>query len=112
MCGRFVASRPVEDIADLLEVDDIELPEELLIPRWNVAPTDAVLAVATRTQKTSGERRRRLTDYRWGLVPSWSKDPGSGARAFNARAETLSRAARLPGGRGQASLSHPGRCLL
>ena len=89
MCGRFVASRPVEDIADLLEVDDIELPEELLIPRWNVAPTDAVLAVATRTQKTSGERRRRLTDYRWGLVPSWSKDPGSGAWAFNARAETL-----------------------
>ncbi len=89
MCGRFVASRPVEDIAALLEVDDVELPEELTSPRWNVAPTDGVLAVASRAQRDSGEQRRRLTDYRWGLVPSWSKDPGSGARAFNARAETL-----------------------
>jgi putative SOS response-associated peptidase YedK len=89
MCGRVVASRPVEDIAALLEVDDIEVPEELISPRWNVAPTDGVLAVATRAQRDSGEQRRRLTDYRWGLVPSWSKDPGSGARAFNARAETL-----------------------
>ncbi|MGO8876162.1 MAG: SOS response-associated peptidase [Acidimicrobiales bacterium] len=89
MCGRFVASRPVEDIAALLEVDDLEVPEELLAPRWNVAPTDGVLAVATRVRKDTEEERRRLTDYRWGLVPSWAKDPAAGVRAFNARAETL-----------------------
>ena len=89
MCGRFVASRPVEDIAALLDVDDIEVPEELTAPRWNVAPTDGVLAVATRVRKDVAEPRRRLTDYRWGLVPSWAKDPAVGMRAFNARAESL-----------------------
>jgi putative SOS response-associated peptidase YedK len=89
MCGRFVASRPVEDIAALLDVDDVEVPEELTAPRWNVAPTDGVLAVATRVRKDVAEPRRRLTDYRWGLVPSWAKDPAVGMRAFNARAESL-----------------------
>jgi putative SOS response-associated peptidase YedK len=89
MCGRFVASRPVEDIAALLDVDDIEVPEELTAARWNLAPTDGVLAVATRLRRDAPEPRRRLTDYRWGLVPSWAKDPGAGARAFNARAESL-----------------------
>jgi putative SOS response-associated peptidase YedK len=61
-----------------------------------------VLAVANRRVKrlesevspasaTAGEPafRRRLTTYRWGLVPSWSKDPAVGNRSFNARAETL-----------------------
>ena len=38
MCGRFVASRPVEDIARLLEVDVVDVPPELVAPRWNVAP--------------------------------------------------------------------------
>jgi putative SOS response-associated peptidase YedK len=92
MCGRFVASRPVEDIAALLDVDDVDVPEELTAPRFNLAPTDGVLAVAIRLRKQDDAPtlRRRLTDYRWGLVPSWAKDPGAGVRAFNARAESLS----------------------
>jgi len=100
MCGRFVASRPVEDIADLLDVDDIEVPEELLEPRYNISPQAGVLAVANRrVRRRDGEDapaaagepplRRRLTVYRWGLVPSWAKDPAVGNRSFNARAETL-----------------------
>ena len=32
---------------------------------------------------------RRLEPARWGLVPSWAKDPSIGARAFNARSEEL-----------------------
>jgi putative SOS response-associated peptidase YedK len=101
MCGRFVASRPVEDIAALLDVDDIEVPEELLQPRFNISPQAGVLAVANRRAKrAAGDEpgadapgdpllRRRLTVYRWGLVPSWAKDPTVGNRSFNARAETL-----------------------
>jgi len=27
--------------------------------------------------------------YRWGLIPSWSKDPKIGNRLFNARGETV-----------------------
>ncbi len=83
MCGRFVASRPVSDIADLLDVDDIEVPEELLQPRFNISPQAGVLAVANRKEK------RRLTVYHWGLIPSWAKDPSVGFRSFNARAESL-----------------------
>jgi putative SOS response-associated peptidase YedK len=87
MCGRFVASRPASDIADLFEVDDVDVPDELLVPRWNVAPQAGVLAVGLR--KSAEGAARRLTDFRWGLVPSWAKDVTVGARAFNARAETV-----------------------
>lgn len=89
MCGRFVASRPVAEVAAIFDVEDIEVPETLTAPRWNVGPTSGVLAVAARVPLDATLPRRRLTDYRWGLVPPWAKDPGGGARAFNARAETL-----------------------
>ncbi|HEV8063458.1 MAG TPA: SOS response-associated peptidase [Acidimicrobiales bacterium] len=93
MCGRFVASRPVEDIAAIFEVEDVDVPEELALPRWNVAPQAGVLAVRSRLRKATDEApeslRRGLTDFRWGLVPSWAKDPSGGAKQINARAETL-----------------------
>jgi putative SOS response-associated peptidase YedK len=34
-------------------------------------------------------RERSLEIARWGLIPSWAKDPSIGARLVNARAETL-----------------------
>jgi putative SOS response-associated peptidase YedK len=34
--------------------------------------------------------RRELRTVRWGLVPSWAKDPSIGSRLINARAETVS----------------------
>jgi putative SOS response-associated peptidase YedK len=30
-----------------------------------------------------------MSQFRWGLVPGWVKDPASGARSFNARSETV-----------------------
>jgi putative SOS response-associated peptidase YedK len=99
MCGRFVASRPIEDIIDQFEVGDVRVPPELVPgPRFNVAPTDEVLAVRGVSKRPDaddgaegpgGDVERRLGTYRWGLVPSWAKDPAVGARAFNARAETV-----------------------
>jgi putative SOS response-associated peptidase YedK len=86
MCGRFVASRPVEDIARLLEIDEVDVPEELTRPRWNVAPQAPVLAV---TRPRHARELKRLSVFRWGLVPWWAKDPKIGARAFNAKAETV-----------------------
>ena len=81
MCGRYASSRPVDDL--LVHFDVEEPPEELLPPSWNVAPTDPVYVVLQR------EDRRRLRAVRWGLVPSWAKDPKVGARFINARQETL-----------------------
>ena len=31
----------------------------------------------------------RVEMFRWGLVPSWAKDPSIGNRMINARAETV-----------------------
>jgi putative SOS response-associated peptidase YedK len=96
VCGRFVASRPVEEIVEQFGVDDTSIPPELWPgPRFNVAPQDEVLAVRAAPWHESpdgagGARLgRRLEWHRWGLVPSWAKDPALGARAFNARAESL-----------------------
>jgi putative SOS response-associated peptidase YedK len=86
MCGRFVASRPVEELARLLRVDEVDVPAELAAPRWNVAPQSQVLAA---TAAHHDPRLRRLSAFGWGLVPWWAKDPSIGARAFNAKSETV-----------------------
>jgi putative SOS response-associated peptidase YedK len=52
-------------------------------PRYNIAPTQAVLVVRRDQQ---GALRASL--MRWGLIPSWAGDPSIGARTINARAET------------------------
>jgi putative SOS response-associated peptidase YedK len=80
MCGRYASSRKPDDLVSYFEVEDP--PEEVLDPSWNVAPTDKVYAVVQR-------ERRELRVLRWGLVPSWAKDPKVGARFINARQETV-----------------------
>ena len=52
--------------------------------RFNVAPTDDVLAVTT---ARDGTPRGEL--LRWGLVPPWSTDARGAHKMINARAETL-----------------------
>ena len=55
-----------------------------LSPRYNISPSQPVAAVRA-TPAGSG---RELAFLRWGLIPSWSKDPAIGNRLINARAET------------------------
>jgi len=52
--------------------------------RYNIAPTQRAPVILA--QPGGG---RRLQSMRWGLVPSWSKDPAAGAPLINARAETV-----------------------
>ncbi|MFJ3203155.1 SOS response-associated peptidase [Streptomyces sp. NPDC086989] len=87
MCGRYASSRAPEDLAGLFEARWD--PRETLAPSWNVAPTDQVWAVLERPDRGTGEVERRLRTLRWGLVPSWAKDPDGGARMINARVETV-----------------------
>ena len=49
----------------------------------------AVPAIFERTQRESGEVRRRLAPLVWGLVLSWAKDRSIGSRMINARVETV-----------------------
>src|SRR5688500_10708630 len=84
MCGRYVAASEPGEIADYFGVAEIKADE--LPPSWNVAPTREVYAVA---ESREDPGQRRLGTMRWGLVPSWAKDPSIGSRLINARADSV-----------------------
>ena len=93
MCGRYASSRRPEDLVEEFEIEDNRVVTALE-PDYNVAPTKEVYAVVERPPRTgeSGEERppeRQLRVLRWGLVPSWAKDPSIGNRMINARMETV-----------------------
>ena len=56
-----------------------------------MAPTKEVYAVVERPPSRESEEppERQLRVLRWGLVPSWAKDPSIGNRMINARMETV-----------------------
>ena len=78
MCGRFTLITDISKIAAQFGVD----PTLASQPRYNIAPTQNVVAVLK-------NGAAHLDTLRWGLIPSWSKDEAMGARMINARAETL-----------------------
>jgi putative SOS response-associated peptidase YedK len=80
MCGRFALFADPVDVAGLFDAPPVEWP-----PRYNVAPTQPVLAC--RLDPAAGGRS--LVPLRWGLVASWARDLAAGAKAINARAETV-----------------------
>ncbi|MET8766799.1 SOS response-associated peptidase [Streptomyces sp. NPDC004658] len=91
MCGRYVSTRSPQDLARLFRVTEWPTTEALA-PSWNVAPTDDVWAVLERPPHNVGDAAapvRELRPLRWGLVPSWAKEPKIGARMINARVETV-----------------------
>jgi len=53
-------------------------------PRYNVAPTQPVPVIRRQ------EPIRELSLMRWGLIPSWTKEPSVAASMINARSETAS----------------------
>ncbi len=81
MCGRFTLHSPRDFIAQRFEVDLGGLAE--LAPRYNIAPTQDVLAVRMR------EGERQACAMRWGLIPHWAKDSAKLPLMINARVETL-----------------------
>jgi putative SOS response-associated peptidase YedK len=93
MCGRYAASAHPDDLVEEFDVDADQTAESArpVEPHFNVAPTDSAPIVLTRAPRGEPDAApvRQLRMLRWGLVPSWSKDPGGGARMINARVETL-----------------------
>lgn len=80
MCGRFTLYAKGEILAGEFGVSGVP-PEP---PRYNIAPSRPVLTVRA---DAAGGREAAL--LRWGLVPSWSRDPAVGSRLINARTETV-----------------------
>ncbi|MEO9325489.1 SOS response-associated peptidase [Nocardioides sp. C4-1] len=95
MCGRYASSRRPDDLAEEFDVVETRIEAELE-PDYNVAPTKDVYAVVERVpsardgeEPVTTDPQRQLRTLRWGLVPSWAKDPGIGSRMINARMETV-----------------------
>jgi putative SOS response-associated peptidase YedK len=87
MCGRYAAAKDPDALVEEFEVDE-SLVETPLKPDYNVAPTKSVYAVLSRASDDEVVQRQ-LRVVRWGLVPSWAKDPSIGSRMINARSETV-----------------------
>jgi putative SOS response-associated peptidase YedK len=82
MCGRFTLSLPAAEIAEAFDLEDVpEAP-----PRYNIAPSQPVATII----ETAEKPERQIQLMRWGLIPSWAKDPAIGNKLINARAETVS----------------------
>jgi putative SOS response-associated peptidase YedK len=79
MCGRFVITSPPAAVR--LVFGYAEQPN--FPPRHNVAPTQPVPVVMLQ----NGNRHFRL--MRWGLLPSWVKDPRQISLLINARSEQI-----------------------
>ncbi len=79
MCGRFTLTLTGEQLS-------LAFPWPTangdLTPRYNIAPSQMVAVVPNREEP-------QIESFRWGLIPSWAKDPSIGNRMINARAETL-----------------------
>jgi putative SOS response-associated peptidase YedK len=93
MCGRYASSRRPEDLIEEFEVTSPRVAEPLAAD-YNVAPTKEVYAVLERGARPQDDGvevppERQLRVLRWGLVPSWAKDPSIGNRMINARMETV-----------------------
>ncbi len=83
MCGRYVLISSPEELARAFSAISPGALAELVVPSYNVAPSRRVLCLVAR------EGHRELRAFRWGLIPSWAKDPAIGNRLINARAETV-----------------------
>src|SRR5215470_12324066 len=90
MCGRYASARKRQDLLEEFRIERDRVVDDLE-PDYNVAPTKAVYAVLTRGERAEPAKdvARELRVVRWGLVPSWAKDPAIGSRMINARVETV-----------------------
>jgi putative SOS response-associated peptidase YedK len=103
MCGRYAATAAPDELVEAYEVvlDATGQPSRSVLkspqqpppgqPDHNVAPSKQAPVVLTRTAKDlpGADPVRQLRHLTWGLVPSWAKDPGVGARMINARVESV-----------------------
>lgn len=92
VCGRYVASRAVQELVAAFGVD-ADSTGGALRPTFNAAPTSRQPVVRRARDDGTGaeddEPRRELVLAAWGLVPFFAREPTGGARTINARVETV-----------------------
>lgn len=88
MCGRYALNPAATHFSHLklnpmtggLSFSDVLLQRE---PQFNIAPTQKPPVMA------AGEDGLELRALGWGLVPIWAKSVAIGAKAINARVESV-----------------------
>ena len=81
MCGRFTQTFTWAEVVAFYKLVDEIAPS--LSASWNVAPTHNAGIIVP------GRDGLSFQPMRWGLAPSWAKDPSIGSKLINARCETL-----------------------
>lgn len=78
MCGRYVLNADAQVVQQTFNLDS--LPP--LAARYNIAPSQPVSII-------TNDKPSELTIVKWGLIPSWTKDPKIGYKMINARSESI-----------------------
>ncbi len=79
MCGRYTLTTDIRQLADRFHF----VAEGLdLLPSYNTAPRQPVLTIV----REDGNVGRIM---KWGLIPSWARDPSVANKMINARSETV-----------------------
>ena len=79
MCSRYSLTSPAEAVRAYFKVGGADA----FPPRYNIAPTQPVPIV-----RMGANGARELALVRWGLIPSWVKDPREFTTLINARADS------------------------
>jgi len=79
MCGRYTVTSAPEAIRALFRYPE----QPNFPPRYNIAPTQPIAIVRLM------EGQRQFALMRWGLLPSWVKDPKTFSLLVNARGESV-----------------------
>jgi putative SOS response-associated peptidase YedK len=79
MCGRYTLTSSPEALRALFRFEQ----QPNFPPRYNIAPTQPIAIVRL------VEGKRQFALVRWGLLPSWVKDPKTFTLLINARGESV-----------------------
>lgn len=85
MCGRFNLTATPEQI-----IETFKLPGLFdFQASYNITPGQEIVAIVSSDGSTGVNEVNQAVSLRWGLVPSWAKDPKISTHLINARAETV-----------------------
>jgi len=82
MCGRFAQVIVHEDLQKLVKELNIKETDEQIEINYNLAPTQTTAAIVAK------DTLRYIGYFRWGLIPSWSREIGK-FNLINVRSETI-----------------------
>src|SRR5690348_16532254 len=82
MCGRYRIIKQAKEIAERFDIAEYDIFERSFGRNSNASPSQNLPVITNLEQ-------RKINFFRWGLIPSWAKDPATGYKMINARAETV-----------------------